>query len=149
MKFLANFDTSVDTKSLQEAQEEADTNNILLIKKHPVFLIQGIVRYVSLIFLTAIFAWIILQVDKENNAFEYIMIIAVIVVMLYWMTLVAWRYYKYSFFFHTSINAPLEIGTIHTKKFDAFILHSLIVGISYILCFIIFEIEKALRGYEN
>jgi hypothetical protein len=40
MKFLSNFDTEIDTLLLQNALQDYDEDQILLIKKHPIFLLK-------------------------------------------------------------------------------------------------------------
>jgi len=46
MKLLSNFDTDIDNLLLNKALSKYDQEEILLIKKHPVFLLKVVPLYI-------------------------------------------------------------------------------------------------------
>lgn len=153
MKLFSIFNTNIDIQHIQDAREYFDNNQILLIKKHPLYLIKTFPWYILLIITTGIFIWTMLQVEKENKWFEYMLIWIIIALILYRIIWIMTSYYRYSkFILHQ------KIYTIHlhhikkaknTKEFNKFIKKSLILWVLYIGCFILFEIEKIVRGYNH
>ena len=59
MKIFSNFDTQLDVKSYMKKVKEYGDGNVLLIKRHPLFLYKAFLNAVSALALFAIFAYIV------------------------------------------------------------------------------------------
>lgn len=144
MKFLSNFDTDIDTVLLKQALLEYSKDDVLLIKKHPIFLMKSLLRYCIVILSTVSFIYLLLSTPYANEMIIYFFVIILIVLFIFWFLSIFNRYYKYSFFFHSTINASDSLQSQWTKKLDMFIRHSLILMWGYAIIFLLFIWKQVL-----
>lgn len=137
MKIFTNFDTNLDIKTFNKAINEFWNNNVLLVKRHPLFLIKAFIFW--LIILLLFTAWLYLNYFLYKNSLDFFFIFSFfhVIWILIWLVILFHNIIRHLFTYKEFIYNNKDIKYIELKKFDLFLISTFILFTYYVIILIL------------
>jgi len=137
MKIFSNFDTELDVKIFKKRIQRYWEENVLLVKRHPLFLINAFIKVVIVIILLILLVWVIYIEHWKNDIYFFRFLFLHFIGIWIWIFVLLKIFMKLLWNHKEFIKYEKDLKNIDIKWFWNFIKHSIFLFFYQILLSII------------
>ena len=127
MKILSNFDTRLDWKTFLKKIEKYWNHNVLLIKRHPLFLYKAFIYWIFALFLFWGLLYLLYIQYHESIIYFYIFLILHLIWLWLWILLLLKNIISKLFNYKEFITCKEDLARIDISQFWSFLKYSLVL----------------------
>lgn len=152
MKILSNFDTRMDSKIFLKKIKQYWNHNVLLIKRHPLFLYKAFLTGILAIVIFILLLYLLYFKYSDDTIFYYVFLILNLLWIWLWLIILIKKIVLKLFTYVEFISCKEELEKIDLSQFGSFLKYSfalffyqLTISISNIIILFILENEKSVN----
>ena len=133
MKILSNFDTKLDWKTFLKKVEKYWNHNVLLIKRHPLFLYKAFLNWLLSLFIFWVLIYLLYIQYSEDIIFFYIFLVLHLLWLGLWIIFLFKKIILYLWNYKEFITCREDLTRIDLNHFWSFIKYSMVLFLYQLL----------------
>lgn len=127
MKILSNFDTRLDWKTFLKKVEKYWNHNVLLIKRHPLFLYKAFLSAIFAVILFTILIYLLYIQYSDNITFFYVFLVLHLFWIWFWIIILLKNIILKLFNYKEFITCKEDLARIDRSEFGSFLKYSIVL----------------------
>ncbi|MCD5380322.1 hypothetical protein LR004_00185 [Candidatus Gracilibacteria bacterium] len=133
MKIFSNFDTKLDVRSFKKKIKQYGDGNVLLVKRHPLFLYKAFLNAVLALLLFGIYASILYTQYSDNLIYFYIFLFLHLFGITIWLVVLFRKIVSHLWNYVEFVRCKADLDKIDLGQFGFFLKFSFVLFIYQII----------------